>query len=231
MTFPDQRFADHLRRLKWEQGDHLILAAPTKAGKTTLAAKLLEKREYVVVLVSKPKDPAFGKEFKGYETVREWGKNGPPQYAKKVLLWPKAGKTLRETRDIQRDIFKDALDAMGREGNRCIVVDESHWITSREFCGLGPEIAILHHQGRTSGISMVNLTQRPAWIPKIIYSSVTHAYVARTRDRDDLRSLSNLGGIDPKEVQESVASLGTRHDYVYLNPQGDAVPVVINTRR
>jgi hypothetical protein len=229
-AYQPQSWPQHLRTLNWRQGEHLLIAGPTSAGKTTLAAPLLDKRRHVVVLVTKVKDPAFKDLYRkrGYETIHEWP---PPQWAEKVLLWPKPGKTLKDTLAVQRDVFRDALNAIGKEGNRCVCVDESHWITSREFLGLGPEIAILHHQGRTSGVSMVNLTQRPAWIPKIIYSSVTHAYVARTRDRDDLKNLSNLGGIDAKAVQESVAGLGDRHDYLYMNPQGDTPPAIINTRK
>lgn len=223
-----QSWPEHIRGLQWKQGEHLLISAPTGAGKTTLVPKLCAKRSHVVVFVSKIKDDTIRREFKGYHRISEWP---PPQWANKVLLWPKPGKTLIETLAIQQRVFRDALNAIAQQGNWCVVIDESHWTTSREFLGLGAEVAILHHQGRSSGISMVNLTQRPAWIPKIIYSSVTHAYIARTRDRDDLKRLADLGGIDPRKVAETVIALPTRHDYLYVSPQSDATPRVVNLRK
>ena len=77
---------------------------------------------------------------------------------------------------------------------------------------------------------MVNLTQRPSWIPKIIYSSSSHVFIGNTSDRDDLKSLSNLGGVDAKEVAETVQRIG-RHDLLYINPMGDGKPCVINVRK
>jgi hypothetical protein len=96
---------------------------------------------------------------------------------------------------------------------------------------LGDELGMLFYFGRSAGITMALLAQRPAWIPKVIYSSSTHAWIARTRDDGDLKRLSDFGGIDAKRVGEEIKTLQRRHDFLYLNPQGEAQPVVINTRR
>ena len=227
--YPTQPFATHMRSLKWDQGDHVLLSAPTKAGKTTLASKLITKRSHAVIFVTKMKDPTFAAEFSDWERFTEW-RNVKP-YHTRILLWPKPGKTIRETLRIQREVFAYALDAIAREGNRAVVVDEALMFTDPKILGFGTEIGMMHYYGRSSGISMMTLTQRPAWIPKVIYSSVTHAYVARTRDAQDLKRLADMGGIDPKEVGANITQLPTRHDYVYLNPQGDAAPVVVNSRK
>jgi hypothetical protein len=228
-----QPWGEHFETLPWHQGDHLLIAAPTKAGKTTMVRRLADKRSHSVMLVTKTHDPTIRNEFKGWDVLRSWP---PSPWQDKVLLWPKPQRTARATLMHQRGVFGEALDRIFR-GNRDgwsgwnVIVDESHYLTSREFCDLGPAIAMLHHQGRSAGVSMVNLTQRPAWIPKIIYSSVTHAWIARTRDMDDLKRLADLGGIDPRQMRDTVARLPSRHDYVYVNPQGDARPVIVNTRK
>jgi hypothetical protein len=224
-----QPFATHMRTLKWEQGDHVLLSAPTKAGKTTLASKLISKRSHAVIFVTKMKDPTFQSEFRDWTRFYQWKDIRP--YHTRVLLWPKPGKTIRETLAIQRETFAYALDAIAREGNRAVIVDEALMFTDPKILGFGTEVGMMHYYGRSSGISMMTLTQRPAWIPKVIYSSVTHAYVARTRDKGDLKRLSDMGGIDPREVATSITQLPTRHDYLYLNPQGDASPVVVNSRK
>jgi hypothetical protein len=217
--------------LRWDQGDHILISAPTKAGKTTMAAKLISKRSHAVILVTKMKDPTFSSEFHHWTRYDEWPKRGPKPYDTRILLWPRPGKTIRETLSIQRETFAFALDAIAREGNRAVIVDEALMFTDPKILGFGTEVGMMHYYGRSSGISMMTLTQRPAWIPKVIYSSVTHAYVARTRDRQDLKRLADMGGIDPRDVAANVSALPSRHDYLYLNPQGDASPAIVNTRK
>jgi hypothetical protein len=228
--YPRQRFAEHLRALKWKQGEHVLLAAPTQCGKTTLAARLATRRNYVVVLASKPSDDNLRARYADYTRMATWK---PPRDldragSAKILLWPKQAGTLTGNVDIQRPVFKDCLDSVSRMKGWCVVVDEAHWAS--QFLRLSNEIAVLHHQGSSSGISMMTLTQRPAWIPQIVYSSATHAYVGATTHKDDLRQLSNLGGIDGPRVLNAVKTLG-RHDLLYINAMGDASPVVINTRQ
>jgi hypothetical protein len=231
-TYEAQKWADHMRTLKWSQGDHVLLSAPTKAGKTTMMQQLVAKRSHTVVFVSKMKDPTFTKEFKDWTILRDWPKGGPKPYHNKVLLWPKPENDVRDTLRKQQDIFRNALNEILRQGNRCVVIDESLMMNDPKLVGLGTEIGMMHYYGRSAGISMVDLTQRPSWIPRVIYSSVTHAYIASTKDRDDARRLSELGGIDAKEVALNLASPAlTRHDYLYLNPLGDSDPVVVNTRK
>lgn len=225
---------DHYSGLQWRQGEHVLLAAPTGAGKTSLARKLADKRSHVVMLVTKTHDETIRKDFAGWDRIHAWSELKP--WHTKVLLWPKPGKTLAETLGIQRTVMRDALDGIGR-GNRSgwsgwgVIVDESHYMTDPSFLNLNREIAMLHHVGRSAGISMLDLTQRPAWIPKIIYSSVSHAYIARTRDVADLKRLADLGGIDPRTTADNVTTLSTRHDYVYVSPQTDALPSIVNIRK
>lgn len=240
-AYPRQPFAQHLEQqrarvykgdnLGWHQGDHIMIVGPTSAGKTTLASKLLPLRSHVVMLVTKMRDPTFEREYKGWTRLNSWPRKGPPQWENRVLLWPKPGKTLAETKGIQREVFADALDRIARQGNRTVCVDETLYMGDPKYLNLGNEIGMLHYFGRSSGVSMVTLTQRPAWIPKIIYSSVTHAYVARTKDRDDAKRLADLGGTDAKELAANLETLTDKHDYCYVNPQGDAPGVILNTRR
>lgn len=231
-SYEQRKWDDHFRSLRWDQGDHILLSAPTKAGKTTMMRRLIEKRSHVVVFVSKMKDPTFRSEFKDFDILREWPKGGPKPWQTRILLWPSAKDDVRDTLLHQRDVFRSALNAILKQGNRCVVIDESLMMNDPKLVGLGTEIGMMHYYGRSAGISMVDLTQRPSWIPKVIYSSVTHAYIAKTKDRDDARRLSDLGGIDPKEVAFNLVNPRlSRHDYIYLNPLGDAAPAIVNTRK
>lgn len=221
----------HLNALDWRQGDHMLISAPTNAGKTTMARKLIEKRSHVVVFVSKMKDPTFTNDFRDFDRLTDWPKGGPRGYQNRILLWPTPEKLVTDTLAKQRDVFRTAINAILHQGNRCVVIDESLMMTDPQFVGLGKEIGLAHYYGRSAGITMLDLTQRPSWIPRVIYSSVSHAYIASTKDKDDARRLSEMGGVDAKEVGHNLMRLPTRHDYVYLNPLGDAQPTIVNTRR
>jgi len=230
-TYERTPWNEHLSSLRWKQGDHMLISAPTNAGKTTMARRLIEKRSHVIFFVSKMKDPTFVNDFKGFDRLTSWPKGGPRAYQNRILLWPTPEKITTDTLAKQRDVFREAINAILHQGNRCIVIDESLMMTDPQFIGLGKEIGLAHYYGRSAGITMLDLTQRPSWIPRVIYSSVSHAYIASTKDRDDAKRLSEMGGVDAKEVGHNLMRLPTRHDYVYLNPLGDAAPTVVNTRR
>lgn len=231
--FPRQSWRDHLDSLQWAQGEHLLVAAPNKAGKTSMVRHLARKRSHVVVFVTKIKDPTFEHEFRGWTILREWPRNPKdlPDWHTRILLWPRQQKTMIGTLAEQRRVFGHALDAIAHQGNRCVVIDEGLMFTDPKILGFGTQVSMMFYYGRSSGLSLVFLTQRPAWVPVVAYSSVTHAYFARTRDRNDLKRLADMGGIDSKLVGANLARLSSRHDFVYLNPQGDAMSSVVNTRK
>jgi hypothetical protein len=193
----------------------------------------VEKRGYVANFITKTKDPLFSSAaYKDWAKVQEWqpGKS-PKPWQNRVLLWPKELPTMLETRENQKRVFREALEDVFKRGGWALVFDELHYLSDIHFLNLADAIAILHHMGRSNNVSLVNLTQRPSWIPKIIYSSVTHAYIARTRDAADLKRLSDLAGVNGKQIAQAVAELPSRHDFLYVNPMGDKEPVVVNIRK
>jgi len=216
----------------WKQGEHILISGPTGSGKTTMMSKLVRLRKRVVVFVTKGHDSTIEGEFKGWTVLEEWPKDGPKSWQTKILLRPKhVPDNMGATIQRMREVFYHALNRINSQGYWTVVIDESLLFNDPKFIGLAKEIGFLHYHGRSNGITMVNLTQRPAWIPTVIYSSVTHAWIARTRDANDLKRLGELGGIDTKSVQHNVTQLPTRQDYLYVNPQGDALPAIVNTRK
>lgn len=239
MAVERQSWAEHLRhiQLHHDAGQHMFIAAPTGSGKSEMALALTDydrENMHVVNMVTKPTDDTFsGPRTAHWDRIDTWDpKRGKPSpYMDRVLLWPKPLETMEQTRALQRRVFHDALNSIFRTGRRRVVIDELHYMSDPSFLGLSSDIASLHHFGRSLGITMVTLTQRPAWVPKIIYSSVDHAYIGRTTDRDDLKRLSDFGGINSRELANAVAALPSKHDFVYVNPRGDHPPVIVNTHR
>lgn len=225
------QWQEHLDSLVWRQGEHVLVAGPTGSGKTTMAAQLLNMRSHSIMFVSKIHDPIFKSDFRGWKRIERWPKRGLQPWDTRILLWPRRARTIGDTLRNQREVFREALEAVFRQGNRCVCIDETLMFADPKFLGLGSPLGLLHYFGRSSGTSLLTLCQRPAWIPKVIYSSVSHAYIARTRDRLDLRRLSDLGGTDVREVERQVMTLPTRHDFLYVNSQGDAPNAVVNIRK
>jgi len=226
-TYPRQSWEEHLARLQWKQGEHILIAAPTGGGKTYLAQQLARRRGHVVMFATKPYDLTLIKEYKDWDHIEDW--NGLRAYMNRVVVWPKYKGDTTDMIGVHKAIFSHALNKIIKARNWAVLFDEMHYMSDREFLNLHREVAYIHHMGRSSGISAIDCMQRPAWVPKIIYSSVSHAYIARTKDPDDLKRLANFGNVDPKELAYNVANLPTRFDFVYVNPQGDSPPVIVNT--
>ena len=222
-------FADHLRELRWDQGDHVLIAAPTKSGKTTLASSLIERRSHAITFATKPRDTTLDREYKDWTTVSH--PREVKAWMNRIIVKAPEGKTIRETRDNQRRTFPLFFDFVYRDGGWCVYIDETLYMADPKFGGVGAEIEMMHYHGRSNGISMVTGFQRPAWVPKIIYSSAAHAYIAKTRDSGDLKRLADLGNVAPKELALEVAALPTRFDFVYTPSLGEGTSGIINTRK
>lgn len=215
-----------------------MIAAPTKSGKTTLARQLVQKRidagGFVVMPVTKPEDRTITQDFKGWTFVKDWAprKGTPHRTDQLVVVWPRltrgmdSSALLRE----QKRVFKAMFDDLLHKGRRTLIVDEMHMMSDPHYIGMAKDIALQFHQGRSAYVTMMVLTQRPAWIPSIVYPSITHAYIGKTNKKQDLDRLGELGGIDNKEVANIVRTLPSRHDFLYLNPLGDSPMQIINTQ-
>ena len=229
-AYTPQKFAEHMEKLRWNQGQHVVIAAPTGTGKSTLASHLLTKRGHTVAMVSKWSDETFAREYKGWKIYREWP-DRVPSYHEKILLWPRQGKTIDETNLIQKRVFTNALDRIHRQRNWCIYIDEGLYMCDPKMVGLGNQIASLFYFGRSAGLSMLLSTQRPAWVPKVVRSSASHVYVAKTNDPDDLKSLGDFAGTDRRKAGAVLEALPEKFDYLYVNPMGKADPRIINVRK
>lgn len=215
---PWQSFLNN--EFRWRQGEHMVVISPTGQGKSTLLSKVLPARTYVVVFVTKAFDPTFEDHYRNYKVIRRWP---PPKKVNRVLLWPKIGRTIDETLANQKRVFKEALDRIFLERGWCVVIDEEHWVST--MLGLSTQIAVYHHQARSSGISVVDGIQRPAFVPVITYSSATHAFIGKTTEKADLDRLSLLGGISKNELVASMNNL-RRYEYVYVNTRLNHHPVI-----
>lgn len=196
----------------WRPGEHVGLIGPTGLGKTTMLLNILPRMPFVVVFATKPRDGSMDKLLHaGYVRLDRWRSIDPMQTPRRVL-WPDA--TRLDSVVKQRVVFHDAFDRIYREGGWCVAIDETRYVENQ--LKLGEDIKMYLLQGRSLGISLVTATQRPAWVPREIYSSSTHLFFWRTNDETDIRSLSAIGYRSAVLIRSIVAEL-ERFQVLYIN--------------
>ena len=203
-------------QFQWRQGEHLAAIAPTGAGKTTLFRELMPYRGYSIFLGTKLDDSLYRDIIKdGFRRVDSIDEIKP--WDKQVILWPKPRKTIRETRANQARVFRRALDTIANQGGWTVWVDECKYMAQQ--LRLGDELTFCLEQLRSINSTVICGAQRPTWLPLSVLSNSTHVFLWKSVNRDDARRLSDVGGVDAKELSEHAKRLGD-HEFLYVRTRG-----------
>jgi hypothetical protein len=197
----------------WNQHEHIGMIGPTGRGKTTLALQILDMRRYITVLGTKPKDPVLdtlkqGKRFYHIKTWKDWD----PELVPRRLLWPDA-TDLYSARKQQAE-FRKAFHGIYYQGGWCVYVDELWYVI--HHLKLELEIRTFLQQARSLKVSLVLLTQRPAFVPLEVYDQSTHLFFWGDNDETNLRRISGISYRSAHLVRDIVSQL-ERHQVLYVN--------------
>lgn len=219
---------------RWAQGEHVVISGGTGSGKTALGRYVdqirIDAGGHVIVLVCKINpDMTILNDYKGWTRWEEFKKN-PSPHDNKVLLWPemRKAKTMRDKREIQREVFGEALDRLADSGKWTLDIDEGLYMCDKQFMNMSEDIAMLHALGRSSNLTVVTKMQRPSNVPLIVYGSASHAFIGRTRERVDIQRLSEMGGkTSAKDLAARISTQG-RHDFLWIPVAPDWEPETVN---
>lgn len=209
---------------QWRQGEHCLFVGPTGSGKTVAARTLTDDRQFVVVLGTKVRDREMDAYIEeGYTRVETWP---PPRDAVRpladgsvrIVLWPKIQN--REQLRSRRDVFARCLDSVLIDGGWTVVIDEALWLAERTGLNLGHHLSAVAYTGRSSGVTLMVLVQRPSGMPRTIWANCSHAFLWHLGVTDDVRELASLGTENPKVVSLAVQHL-RGHSFLYLPCRAD----------
>ena len=196
-----------------DDAQHVAILGPNGTGKTTLAMQIAALRPYVYVLAAKPRDKHMAAMLRrgGYRAVAELPEAGAG--VRRCYLWPPNRGV--SSRPHQRAVFARALAKSFRVGVWHGLIDEGHYLA--ETLKLAPEIKQALQMGRSNGHGIILAAQRPAWLPRDVYSASTHLFLFGTNDAADLKSISGLNGVNDRTVRDAVATLGRDHRFLHVN--------------
>lgn len=207
-------------RFVWRQGEHVSLVGPTGGGKTTVALEILERRALCVVFANKPRDDTMKKLTKRDGWKLETKFQGYDPKKPRIVLWPK-GDNMDNYEAVQSKVYRDALDQLWHIGYYCLFFDEVRYICDN--LKLRKKIELLWQQARALKISIVACTQRPAYVPVLMFDQATHLFFWCDNDEYNLKRIGGLGATNAKLIREIVGQL-KKHQVLYLNTRtGDMV--------
>ena len=214
---PFVRWDRFLDDWKWVQGEHITTIGPTGSGKTVLNRQLLRRRDFVVVLGVKNRDPELYGPFQreGYELVRSFDPEPPPdETTARVLFVPRTEKHGTEGRSVKARKFREALDAVYDAGNWCTYADDVQYLADQ--LRLAPELEELWMLGRSEGISVVASSQEPVNIPLMAYGMATHLFLFKNPDTVRARRMAELTGVNRELAEYTILRLPD-YEFLYIN--------------
>lgn len=202
---------------EWKQGEHLTTIGPTGSGKTVLDRELLKKRDFVVVLGVKNRDPELYGPFErmGYELKHSFHPVPPADADESLILYvPRTSKHGTEGRQEKSRRFRQVLNDVYDVGDWTVYADDVQYLADKLH--LAPELEEIWQLGRSEKVTMVASSQEPVDIPVMAYNAATHLFLFKNPDDYRAERMGKLVGRNRQLVREIVLSLPS-HEFLYVN--------------
>lgn len=174
--------------------EHVEILGTTGSGKTYLEATMLQDRAIrrhsgIIVVCTKPADKTILK--LGWPVVGDW--RGVRRH-EQVIFWPRTKALGARRKAFQAARIQDLLDRLWTpDSNNVIAFDEFAYVQ-----GLTPDLRdtldIYLREGRSSGISLVLMKQRPQGVTREMHAETQWKASFRPMDHDDAERTAQLFG-------------------------------------
>jgi hypothetical protein len=190
----------------WEQGEHVSLLGKNGSGKTTLAFQLLAVRKYVVILLTKRHDDLYPMAGRlGYRMLGPNDDRPDPRVEGRVAVHIPSEHLTRQAAAEQADDIRELLGELWAQRGWTVYLDEVASLADN--LGLAPELRQFWKEARSSRITLVAGTQRPARVPLEMYDQPRFLFFWRNNSREALKRLADMHGPDPEIVRQIVVQL------------------------
>lgn len=218
-------------RFRYSKGEHVTIVGPTGCGKTWLAWQILAGHttpDYPgVVLLKKPRDYTTHRRAKelGYRVEPSWPPMWRPLAARPrgYVLHPRTRFDPELDRPHKQAQFRAALMDSYRRGRRLVFVDDAYGIG--EILKLRELLIEMWTEYRSMNGSIMTTFQKPSHVPQWAFNQAEHLFLFHDPDRRNRIRFSEIGGIDPQLLQDTVMGL-RRHQALYVRRDGPAACVV-----
>jgi hypothetical protein len=237
----------------YHPGQHVLMVAPTGAGKSYFAWQLLDgamqqnPHLQPVVYMPKKKDPTtkVNANRLGLAETPTWPPRKPGLFEAKPVghvLWPVHPYGPGIDTNIRRNAvgaqLRKGLESQLVKGDSISFVDDAH--SAAAMFDLNPLIEETLVNGRAGGSGVWMATQKPSGtavsggLTTYAYSSGSHMFFSKDNDKRNLERLSEIGaGFDPQKVAGWVRNLNVHTingeavgDFLYLNRSGEGCIVL-----
>jgi hypothetical protein len=229
-SFEERLRDDPDKRRRFRQGDHITLIGPTESGKTHMAIRLAEMRQYSLFLATKKRDPLVAQlQSRGWHISHDlellYVDDEPVN--PRIVYWPPRNEklSLEGQQRLQARQLRAAFHRIDRDGGWAVVVDEAIWVSQN--LGLTKE---LNHQwfgGRTNHVSMIACAQRPTHVPLYAFSQASHVFLFSINDQRDVIRFREIGG-NTEAIVTAVQRLdNNKHEALYINTRTREFYIVV----
>jgi hypothetical protein len=221
-VFPREEFAQE--RWVYKPGQHVVFAGPTqRAGKTTLAFKLLEysatSEVPAYVAVSKPTDKVTTTEGArlGYRRVPDYP--FPPRFKELLkegkpngyLIWPDMTdpSTAMQNAHAVTSRLIDGVYAAGAKKKKCILFLQDT-VTKSKVLGLDGKMVMIITMSGAMGVGGWFEVQKPSDAGKTAlwsYPNAEHVFISKDPVKKDRVYYDDIGGFDSGVVSNASLSL------------------------
>ena len=238
-VIPREEFARE--RFDYKAGQHVLFAGPTqRAGKTTLAFKLLE---YVAtpdlpayVAVCKPDDKVSANEGArlGFRRVSEWPVNprvremwdGKPSG---YLVWPKFGDMdtdVDRAAYVTSQLLGDTYTNGVKKKKAILVLDDT--MVKSKILGLDKQMTTIIAMAGAMGVGGWFFVQKPTDSGRAAiwsYGNSEHIFISKDPEKRNRVRYDEIGGVDPHLIEQKSLTLKP-YQFLYLQRTGGYLCIV-----